>query len=123
MSETNTLELQPSQLVTITPAAVKQVRRLIEKRGNSALGLRVGVKGGGCSGLSYVMNLEEAPRDTDTVYEVDGLRVMIDPKSARFMQGVTLDYTLANLLDGGWKWTNPNAAKSCGCGTSFTPKV
>lgn len=123
MSETNTLELQTTPLVTITPAAVKQVRRLIEKRGNSALGLRVGVKGGGCSGLSYVMGLEETPRDTDTVYEVDGLRVMIDPKSARFMQGVTLDYTLANLLDGGWKWTNPNAAKSCGCGTSFTPKV
>ncbi len=123
MSETNTLEPQTEQIVTLTPAAVKQVKRLIEKRGDASLGLRIGVKGGGCSGLSYLMGLEAAPRETDAVYHVDGVRVMIDPKSARFVQGVILDYSLANLLEGGWKWTNPNAAKSCGCGTSFTPKV
>ena len=110
-------------IVTLTPAAVKQVKRLMEKRGEDNLGLRLGVKGGGCSGLSYIMGLETEPRATDHVYEVDGVRVMVDPKSAKFVRGVTLDYSLANLLDGGWKWINPNAAKSCGCGTSFTPKV
>jgi iron-sulfur cluster assembly protein len=109
-------------VLTITPAAVKQVRRLIQKRGNDDLGLRVGVRGGGCSGLSYVIDLEEEPRENDLVYEVDGLKVMVDKKSARFIAGTTLDYSTANLLEGGWKFTNPNAAKSCGCGTSFTPK-
>jgi len=123
MSETNTLEPQTEPVVTLTPAAVKQVKRLIEKRGDASLGLRIGVKGGGCSGLSYLMGLEATPRETDVVYYVDGVQVMIDPKSARFVQGVVLDYSLANLLEGGWKWTNPNAAKSCGCGTSFTPMV
>ncbi len=68
------------------------------------------------------MNLEEAPTERDLVYEMDGLTVMVDRKSARFLTGVTLDYNIANLLEGGWKWTNPNAARSCGCGTSFTPK-
>lgn len=123
MSDTNILEPQTEQIVTLTPAAVKQVKRLMDKRAEETLGLRIGVKGGGCSGLSYMMGLEAAPRDTDMVYHVDGMQVMIDPKSARFVQGVVLDYSLANLLEGGWKWTNPNAAKSCGCGTSFTPKV
>ncbi len=123
MNETTTMEPQTEQIVTLTPAAVKQVKRLMDKRAGETLGLRIGVKGGGCSGLSYLMGLEAAPRDTDVVYQVDGVQVMIDPKSARFVQGVVLDYSLANLLEGGWKWSNPNAAKSCGCGTSFTPKV
>ncbi len=109
-------------IVTLTPAAIKQVKFLIEKKGAPNLGLRIGVKGGGCSGLSYIMNLEETPTARDLVYEIDGLRVMIDKKSAQFVSGVTLDYTVKNLLEGGWKWTNPNASRSCGCGTSFTPK-
>ena len=112
----------PPPIITLTPAAVAQTRRLIAKKGNLNLALRVGVKGGGCSGLSYILALEEAPRDTDTVYEMDGLTVMVDPKSARFIQGMTLDYSTANLLEGGWKYLNPNVQKSCGCGTSFTPK-
>ena len=108
--------------VILTPAAVAQVKRLRAKKGDDALKLRVGVKGGGCSGLSYVLALEEAPRATDTVYDVDGVTVMVDPKSAQFITGMTLDYSTANLLEGGWKYLNPNVQKSCGCGTSFTPK-
>ncbi len=108
--------------VTLTPAAVAQVKRLRAKKGNDALHLRVGVKGGGCSGLSYVLALEETPRATDTVYNVDGVSVLVDPKSAQFISGMTLDYSIANLLEGGWKYLNPNVQKSCGCGTSFTPK-
>lgn len=109
-------------IVTITPDAIKQVRYLIGKQGNPNLCLRVGVKGGGCSGLSYTMNLEETPTERDFVFEVEGLRVFVDKKSAKFIEGMTLDYTVKNLLEGGWKWSNPNAARSCGCGTSFTPK-
>ena len=109
-------------IVTITPAAIQQVKFLIAKKGNPDLALRVGVKGGGCSGLSYVMNLEERSTDHDLVFEIDGVRVFVDEKSARFIEGTVLDYTVKNLLEGGWKWTNPHAARSCGCGTSFTPK-
>ena len=108
--------------VLLTPAAVAQVKRLRAKKGDDALKLRVGVKGGGCSGLSYVLALEDAPRATDTVYDVDGVTVLVDPKSAQFITGMTLDYSTANLLEGGWKYINPNVQKSCGCGTSFTPK-
>ena len=110
-------------IINITPAAIAQVKRLIQKNGEPNQGLRLGVKGGGCSGLSYVMNLEPAPRETDHILEFDGLQVWVDKKSARFLSGVTLDYSLKNLLEGGWKWENPNAARSCGCGTSFTPKT
>ena len=108
--------------VLLTPAAVAQVKRMRAKKGDDALKLRVGVKGGGCSGLSYVLALEDAPRATDTVYDVDGVTVLVDPKSAQFISGMTLDYSTANLLEGGWKYINPNVQKSCGCGTSFTPK-
>lgn len=95
---------------------------MIQKQGNPQLGLRVGVKGGGCSGLSYTMTLDPAPMERDQVFEIDGVTVMVDPKSARFIEGVVLDYSVKNLLEGGWQWTNPNAQRSCGCGTSFTPK-
>ena len=108
--------------VHLTPAAVAQVKRLRAKKGDNALKLRVGVKGGGCSGLSYVLALEEAPRATDAAYDVDGVTVLVDTKSAQFISGMTLDYSTANLLEGGWKYLNPNVQKSCGCGTSFTPK-
>ncbi|MBC7528244.1 MAG: iron-sulfur cluster assembly accessory protein [Chthonomonadaceae bacterium] len=115
------IETTPS-IVTLTPAAISQVRYLLQKKGNPALGLRLGVKGGGCSGLSYVMNLEENPTEKDHTYEVEGVRVFVDKKSATFLEGVTLDYSTRNLLEGGWVWSNPNAARGCGCGTSFTPK-
>jgi len=110
-------------VLTITSSAAKQVQFLIQKRGDPSLGLRVGVKGGGCSGLSYVMNLEPAPRESDVTFEAHGIRVFVDPKSARFLSGTTLDYSIKNLLEGGWVWTNPNADRTCGCGTSFTPKT
>ncbi len=119
------LKSVPSQTETplvLTPAAVAQVKFLIQKKGNPALALRIGVKGGGCSGLSYVMNLEEIPTDKDEVFEIEGVRIFVDRKSARFLEGVHLDYSTRNLLEGGWTWSNPNASRSCGCGTSFTPK-
>jgi len=120
MSNTVVETAQPT--ITLTPTAIKQVKFLIAKKGNDALALRIGVKGGGCSGLSYTMTLDETATDRDFTYEIDGLRVFVDKRSARFLDGIQLDYTVQNLLEGGWKWTNPNAQRSCGCGTSFTPK-
>ena len=120
MSET-VLEAAES-IVTLTSAAVKQVNYLIQKQGGSKRCLRIAVKGGGCSGLSYVMNLEEAPGGRDQVSEIDGLTVLVDAKSAAFITGLNLDYSVKNLLEGGWKFSNPNAQRSCGCGTSFTPR-
>jgi len=110
-------------VVTLTPAAIQRVKHLIEKKGDPNLGLRIGVRGGGCSGLSYLLALEAAPRENDLTFEMDGLRVFVDPKSARFLQGTTLDYSLKNILEGGFLFHNPNASRTCGCGTSFQPKT
>src|SRR5438552_153566 len=96
-----------SQILTITPAAAKQVGYLKAKKGDPSLGLRVGVKGGGCSGLSYFLNLEANPRDNDVVLESEGIRVFVDAKSAKFVAGTTLDYSTKNLLEGGWVFQNP----------------
>jgi len=109
-------------IVTLTPDAVKQVKFLMQKQNKLDAGLRIGVKGGGCSGLSYTMTLDANVTERDQVFEVDGIRVIVDRKSATFLEGTVLDYTVKNLLEGGWKWSNPNAQRSCGCGTSFTPR-
>ncbi|MCC6730821.1 MAG: iron-sulfur cluster assembly accessory protein [Chthonomonadales bacterium] len=106
-------------VVALTPAAVRQVRFRMERQGKAGHCLRLGVRGGGCSGYSYTMAFVEEPTGRDTTYLVDDLRVVVDPKSARLLAGATLDYSLSNLLEGGWTWTNPLAARTCGCGTSF----
>jgi len=113
---------ESTTIVSLTPAAVERVKTLIAKQGDAKLGLRVGVRGGGCSGLSYKLTLEESPTERDEVFEIEGLTVMVDKKSARFIAGTVIDYSLQNLLEGGWQFSNPNASRSCGCGTSFTPK-
>lgn len=120
MSDILTINAAPT--ITLTPAAVERINFLIAKQGKGTLCLRLGVKGGGCSGLSYALNLEEMPTERDHVLEIGGLTVLVDRKSARFLEGLQLDYTTKNLLEGGWKFSNPNAQRSCGCGTSFTPK-
>lgn len=107
--------------VAVTPAAITQVRRLMLKDGREGVFLRLGVKGGGCSGLEYVMRLDDAAREGDLVLELDGAVVRVDPKSARFVEGAVFDYT-GNLIGGGFKFENPLAERSCGCGTSFTPR-
>lgn len=113
---------QSAPVIEITPAAINRIKFLIQKKGDPTLGFRIGVKGGGCSGLSYALSLESTPRESDAVWEVEGIRICVDPKSARFLEGTTLDFSVKNLLEGGWVFNNPNADRSCGCGTSFTPK-
>ena len=112
-----------SPVVTLTPAAINRVKHLMSKKQETNLALRVAVKGGGCSGLSYVLSLDADRRDNDLKYEMDGIEVLVDPKSARFIAGTTIDFSIKNLLEGGWIFENPNAQRSCGCGTSFTPKA
>ena len=107
--------------VTLTEGALQQVKRLVAKDGRIGAFLRLGVKGGGCSGLEYVMRLETDLREGDLAVELDGVKIVCDPKSATFLQGSTFDHT-GNLIGGGFKFDNPNAARSCGCGTSFTPR-
>ncbi|MEZ0326885.1 MAG: HesB/IscA family protein [Fimbriimonas sp.] len=107
--------------VSLTDSAIAQVRRLLAKDGRPEAFLRLGVKGGGCSGFEYLMRLDDKPRANDMVFEADGVRIVCDAKSAKFLEGSVFDYT-GNLIGGGFKFENPNASRSCGCGTSFTPK-
>jgi iron-sulfur cluster assembly protein len=108
--------------ITLTSLALERVKKLIAKDGREGVFLRLGVKGGGCSGLEYVMKLDTEPTKIDISTEVDGVKVVCDTKSARFLQGAELEFT-NNLVGGGFKFQNPNAGRSCGCGTSFTPKA
>lgn len=107
--------------VTLTDRALAQVKRLMAKDGRPEAFLRIGVKGGGCSGLEYVTKLDVTRKPIDLEAEIDGVTVVCDSRSAEFLQGSTFDYT-GNLIGGGFKFDNPNAVRSCGCGTSFTPR-
>jgi iron-sulfur cluster assembly protein len=107
-------------MITLTPAARDEVKRLMAQEQKPNAALRVGVKGGGCSGLSYVMALDDdAPKQYDQVFEDDGVKVLIDAKSHLYLDGLTIDFK-SGLVGGGFEFQNPNAKKSCGCGTSFT---
>ena len=104
----------------ISDNAGKLIRKMTLKNGIPDGGLRIGIKAGGCSGLSYTFAWEPAPRQGDHVFEgPEGSRVFIDPKSYRFMDGTTLDYD-TSLVSKGFIFQNPNATSSCGCGTSFS---
>lgn len=99
-------------------SALKRVRHVLGRQGKTVL--RIGVKGGGCSGYEYVMRPEDAARATDLVLEIEpGVTLVCDPRSAPILQGTVISYT-GNLIGGGFQFENPNAARSCGCGTSFS---
>lgn len=106
-------------IVTLTDAALQEVRRLITIQDLTEGGLRLGVKGGGCSGLSYTINFDEKIGEFDTVSEKDGVKIIVDAKSAIYLEGMQLDYQ-KDLVSGGFKFLNPNATKTCGCGESFS---
>ena len=104
--------------ISLTPQAVSEVRRMIEKEKKEGVGLRLGVKGGGCSGLSYNLNFDQK-REGDNEFDFEGLKVYVDPKSYLYLNGTTLDY-VDSLQEKGFRFINPNASKSCGCGESFS---
>ncbi|MBA3753023.1 MAG: iron-sulfur cluster assembly accessory protein [Nitrospira sp.] len=106
-------------VITLSESAVKEVKRLINVQGQTEGGLRLGVKGGGCSGLSYTINFDEKIGQYDAVYDIDGVKVIVDAKSAIYLQGTQLDFQ-KDLMGGQFKFVNPNANKTCGCGESFS---
>ena len=105
-------------MIQITETAAKKIQTLMAKQGIDDGGLRVGVKGGGCSGLSYTFAWEKEPRVGDEVFEGHGAKIYVDRKSLLFLNGTTLDYDTA-LLSRGFVFNNPNAKQTCGCGSSF----
>ena len=104
------------QAVTVPPAAVKQIVKLMAKEGHE--GLRIGVKKGGCAGMEYTMEYVDAVDPHDEVVEQDGARVMIAPMAQMFLFGTEIDYEVS-LLESGFKFNNPNVADACGCGESI----
>jgi iron-sulfur cluster assembly protein len=107
--------------LSLTDKAVKRVRIAMAKEGISPEegGLRLGVMGGGCSGLSYSIKFDTKPRERDRIFEFDGVRVFVDPKSFVYLHGMTLDYE-ETLMRQGFNFINPNSTHSCGCGSSFS---
>ena len=107
------------RLVKLTENAARKVTTLLTRQGRPNGVLRVAVIGGGCSGLQYKMDLQDAPANRDILVQSAGVRVVVDPKSALYVTGSELDYS-DSLQDGGFKVKNPNAATSCSCGESFS---
>jgi iron-sulfur cluster assembly protein len=104
--------------IDLTPKAVEMAKKAIARRETPAAALRLGVRGGGCSGVSYVIEFADRIRDRDNVFEFGELKVVVDPKSLVYLRGSVLDYEV-KLMSHGFKFRNPNEKKGCGCGESF----
>lgn len=119
--------LQPNNLsatqkgVQVTERALGRIRVAMAKEGVSPEqgGLRLGIQGGGCSGLSYNIRFDSQPRERDRVYQFDEIRIFVDPKSFLYLHGMVLDYE-ETLMRQGFNFINPHSTKSCGCGSSFS---
>jgi iron-sulfur cluster assembly protein len=111
----------PAKGIQVTDNALKKIRSAMVKENVSPEqgGLRLGVQGGGCSGLSYNIRFDTQPRERDRVFQFEDVRVFVDPKSFIYLHGLTLDYH-ETLIQQGFVFVNPNSTKSCGCGSSFS---
>lgn len=105
-------------MIHLTEAAITQINKMIAEQEEDVKYLRVGVKGGGCTGLSYGMGFETEVSDDDIVFEQNGLKVVVDKESAPILEGLKIDYK-QNMMSGGFTIDNPNAIATCGCGASF----
>jgi iron-sulfur cluster assembly protein len=121
VSGVNSAAPSGGQSIQVTERAIKRIRAAMAKEGISPEqgGLRLGVMGGGCSGLSYSIKFDTGPRERDRIYEFDDVRVFIDPKSFVYLHGMTLDYE-ETLMRQGFNFINPHSSRSCGCGSSFS---
>ena len=108
-------------LINLTPSASAKLLGLMQEKQMDNHALRVFVAGGGCSGLQYGMTFDDETNEGDSEFEVNGLRVRVDPMSLRYVQGANIDYQ-DSLMGGGFKIDNPNAVSGCGCGSSFRPR-
>jgi iron-sulfur cluster assembly accessory protein len=106
-------------VITLTESAAKKVKELVEAEGNNELALRVAVRPGGCSGFSYEMFFDSDVADDDKTLDYSGVKVVVDPSSAMLLEGATLDYA-DGLTQAGFSINNPNAQRTCGCGSSFS---
>jgi iron-sulfur cluster assembly protein len=111
----------PIKGIQVTEKAIAKIRSALAKEGTSPAegGLRLGVQGGGCSGLSYNIRFDTQPRERDRIFQFDDVRVFVDPKSFIYLHGMILDYQ-ETLMQQGFVFVNPNSTKSCGCGSSFS---
>jgi iron-sulfur cluster assembly accessory protein len=105
--------------VQLTAKALEMVKDAMEREGLQGYGIRVGVMGGGCAGFQYSMDFEKEARDGDLSFEQEGVKLFVDPMSSMYLQGVTVDYVVG-LQGAGFKFSNPNAKTTCGCGSSFS---
>lgn len=107
--------------VILTETAAREIKTIIQQQELDAdkVRLRVGVKGGGCSGFSYVLDLTETQKDTDELIEQHGVKIIVDPKSLLYLNGVTIDFR-DEIMGRGFVFNNPNASSTCGCGSSFS---
>lgn len=120
-AQTPASEAQPQEYtpVTMTKKAADMVRITREQEGiDASHGLRIAVRGGGCSGFEYALDFEKEPRDNDWIYEQNGLTIYVDAVSARYLEGTEIDYVLG-ATGAGFKFNNPQARGTCGCGSSF----
>jgi iron-sulfur cluster assembly protein len=104
--------------ISLTPKAISMAKQALAKRNTPTAALRLGVKGGGCSGFAYVIEFADTRRAKDVVFTFDGLDVVVDPKSLVLLNGSTLDYEV-KLMQRGFKFVNPQEKAGCGCGESF----
>lgn len=104
--------------IQLTEAAADRVRTMLEKRGEG-IGLRLGTRKSGCSGFAYVVDYADEVTDNDTVFETNGVKVVIDRNSLPQLEGIELDYVRTNALHEGFEFNNPNVKDTCGCGESF----
>ncbi len=107
--------------IILTETAAREITTIIEQQelDTDKVRLRLGVKGGGCSGFSYVLDLTEKEKETDEVFEQHGIKIVCDPKSLLYLNGTTVDFR-DEIMGRGFVFNNPNATSSCGCGSSFT---
>jgi iron-sulfur cluster assembly protein len=121
MSTTTTEQHTENAGVILSETAAREIRTIIQQQELDAekVCLRVGVKGGGCSGFSYLLDLTETQKETDELFWQHGIRVICDPKSVLYLKGVTIDFK-DEIMGRGFVFQNPNASSSCGCGSSFS---
>jgi iron-sulfur cluster assembly protein len=106
--------------ITLTPKAAAMAKVQLEKRGTPGAAIRLGLRGGGCSGFTYVLEFsDDPPRDRDRVYEFEGVKIFVDPKSYVYLAGTVLDWE-QTLMRRGFKFLNPHETSGCGCGRSFS---
>jgi iron-sulfur cluster assembly protein len=106
-------------IISVTPSAVAEIKRLLAEENQANLCLRLGVTSGGCSGMSYSMEFDDSTSEFDREFEFDGLKVRVELKALMHLAGTTLDYK-GGLMGGGFQFSNPKAKRSCGCGSSFS---